>query len=475
VEPLASYFVGRVQQDYNAGNTIIGGIFTSVNREKGLSDILHRNAYSGGVDFVHFWNKRTWYVRGNIVFSKVNGSKEAILNTQTSFEHLFQRPGASELAVDSSRTSLTGTGGTIRFGKSGGKGGKRGQVFKFETGVTLRSPQLELNDIGFLLTTNEINHFTFAGLHFQKSFSIFRNARFNYNHWSRWDYSGKFIFQLFNTNAHVTLKNNWQTGTGVTWNPFDVSNNAFRGAATSRRPSGMGYFWYLSTDHRKKIQANINTNSFWGFEKTVIGKNYSATLLFQPINSFNISLSTAYSDYWRRQDQFVANINYNNSIRTIVSEVKQKTLRFVARLNYNITPDLTLQYYGQPFITRPVYSKFAYVVAPMAKKFDNRFQPYTASQVKLVNGGYQVDENGDGTADYRFGKPDFNFVEFQSNFVARWEYRPGSELYLVWSQGNTPDASADLNTPITSSLFDNAFASQSRNIFLIKWTYRFLK
>jgi hypothetical protein len=57
----------------------------------------------------------------------------------------------------------------------------------------------------------------------------------------------------------------------------------------------------------------------------------------------------------------------------------------------------------------------------------------------------------------------------------RWEYRPGSELYLVWSQGNTPDAFADLDTPIAESLFENAFAEQARNIFLIKWTYRFLR
>jgi hypothetical protein len=92
------------------------------------------------------------------------------------------------------RTSLSGTGGTLRFGKSAGKSGKLGQVFKFETGVTYRSPGLELNNIGFMLTANEINQFTWAGLQFQKAFSIFRNARLNFNHWAKWDGSGRVHF-----------------------------------------------------------------------------------------------------------------------------------------------------------------------------------------------------------------------------------------------------------------------------------------
>ncbi|MGC4104602.1 DUF5916 domain-containing protein [Ferruginibacter sp.] len=476
VEPLTSYFVGRLQKDFKHGNTIIGGIFTAVNRENGLSDILHRSAYSGGFDFLHYWRNRTWYIRGNVVYSHVTGTKEAILNTQTAFEHLFQRPGATELGVDSSRTALTGTGGTVRFGKIGGRPGRLGQVFKFETGFTLRSPQLELNDIGFMLTTNEINHFTWMGLHFQKPFAVFRNARLNYNHWSRWDYSGKFIFQLFNVNAHATFKNNWQTGGGFNWNPLEITNNALRGASAFRHPNGMGYSYYLNTDYRKKVQGSVSFSNFWGFENTTKGKDVSLSVIYQPTNALNISLSGSYSYYRRRQDQFVENVDFNNTIRTIVSQVKQNTLRFVARLNYNITPDLTLQYYGQPFITRPVYSNFAYVSSPMAKQYDDRFHKFAANQVKLNGDQYLVDENNDGITDYTFSKPDFNFVQFRSNLVARWEYKPGSELYLVWSQGNTADnAFNELDTPIVKSLFTNAFASQARNIFLVKWTYRFLR
>lgn len=477
VEPLTNYFVGRLQKDINGGNTIIGGIFTAVNREHGILDnYLHRSAYSGGVDFLHYWKNRTWYIRGNVVYSKVTGTKEAILNTQTAFEHLFQRPGAKEVEVDSNRTSLLGTGGTLRFGKIGGKEGKLGQVFKFETGVTFRSPELEMNDIGFMLTANEINHFTWAGLHYQKPFFIFRNARLNYNHWLRWDYSGQLLYQQVNHNMNATFKNNWQAGTSVTWNPYDVSNTSLRGAGSLRRPAGIGWNYFVVSDYRKKLYAQVSLFRFWGFQNTMDVKSAGLSIYIVPMNALSISLSANYDSYWRRQDQFVQNVNYNNGTRTVVAQVNQKTLRFTGRLNYNITPDLTVQYYGQPFLTRPLYSHFGYVSNAMAKNFRERITQYNPAQIAYINGSYSVDENLDGVTDYSFNKPDFNFVQFRSNLIVRWEYRPGSELYLVWSEGNTPDAYDELDTPVFQSLFNNAFTGgNARNIFLVKWTYRFVR
>ncbi len=476
VEPFTNYFVGRLQKDINEGNTIIGGIFTAVNREHGLDNILHRSAYSAGLDFLHYWKNRSWYIRGNVVFSKVQGTKGVILKTQTAFEHLFQRPGATAFKLDSNRTSLTGTGGTIRFGKSGGKAGKLGQVFRFETGVTYRSPELELNDIGFMLTTNEINHFTYAGVNYQQAFSIFRNARINYNHWLRWDFGGKLMYVQFNANTGASFNNNWQVHTALTCNPYDVSNNALRGSYALRKPGGLGWSFNANSDPRKKFWVSVNFFKFWGEERSIRFTNRGITFNVVPINSLSISLSANYDNNLRMQDQFVSNVKYNNGTRTIVAGVQQKTLRFTGRLNYNLTPDLTIQYYGQPYLTRPTYENFSYVVDPLAPKYNNRFVSYSPTQISLNNGTYSVDENRDGTIDYSFGKPDFNFVQFRSNMVVRWEYRPGSELFLVWSQGNTPDAYADLTTPVFNSLFDNAFGGgNARNIFLVKWTYRFLK
>lgn len=476
VEPLTNYFVGRIQKDMNGGNTIIGGIFTAVNREHGLDDMLHRSAYSAGIDFLHYWKKQTWYIRGNVVYTNVRGKKEVILNTQTAFEHLFQRPDAKGFTLDSNRTSLAGTGGTVRFGKIGGKPGKKGQILKFETGLTYRSPQLEMNDIGFMLTANEINHFTWVGLQYQRPISVFRNARINYNHWLRWDFGGKLLYVQFNMNTGATFKNNWQAGTSVTWNPYDVSNTALRGAGALRKPGGLGWNAYINSDYRKKLSVGVNAFKFWAEDNAISFANAGISLTYVPINPLSISISASYDNNRRNQDQFVRNINYNGTTRTIVAGVKQETIRFTGRLSYNLTPDLTIQYYGQPYLTRPTYRSFAYVVDPLADKYSNRFLPYLPNQISENNGTYLIDENRDGITDYSFGKPDFNFVQFRSNMVARWEYRPGSELFVVWSSGNTSDQFDDLQTPVFNSLFNNAFSGgNARNIFLVKWTYRFLK
>ena len=475
VEPLTNYFVGRLQKDIKGGNTIIGGIFTAVNREHGLDDMLHRSAYSAGFDFLHYWRNRAWFVKANVVYSNVNGTKEAIYNTQTAFEHLFQRPDAKEHSLDADRTSLSGMGATLKFGKIGGKQGKMGQIFKFETGITVRSPQLELNDIGFMLTSDEINHFTWAGMQFQRPFSVFRNARINYNHWLRWDYSGQLLYQQVNMNTHSTFRNNWQNGTGVTYNPYDVSNTALRGAGSLRRPSGLGWNYYIISDSRKKLYSQLDLFSFWGTDNTMRVKNIGLTLFYVPIDAFNISLSGNYESYWRRQDQFVENTSFNGVPRTVVAQVDQKTISFTARMSYNITPDLTIQYYGQPFLTRPLYRNFAYVTDALNKDYRNRFTAYNDNQLSFNNGTYSVDEDEDGIPDYNFQQPDFNFVQFRSNLILRWEYRRGSEFYFVWSDGNTADAFDDLDSPVFRSLTKNAFSGNSRNSFLVKWTYRFLK
>ena len=475
VEPLTSYFVGRLQKDIDGGNTVLGGIFTAVNRESGLEHLLHSQAYSGGLDFLHYWKKRAWYYQGNLIMSHVLGTAEAIYNTQTSFEHLFQRSNITEASVNSNRTSLTGTGGTFKIGKSGGQAGKRAEVFRFETGVTWRSPELEINDIGFLLTANEINHFAWGGFMFQKPFSIFRSGRVSYNHWARWDFAGQLLYLAFNANTHATFRNFWSAGVGVDWNPYEVSNNALRGASSLRKPPGMGTFAYINTDSRKKVYTNLNVSKAWGFGQTVRYDDYTLAVVSQPFNAFNISVSCGFNKFWRRQDQFVDEVLYQNEKRTIVGQVSQETLRLTLRLNLNITPDLTIQYYGQPFITRPLYSNFGYVVDPLNATYDNRFRQYTSDEISFADDKYHVDENIDGISDYSFHRPDFNFVQFRSNLVIRWEYRSGSELFLVWSQGNTPDVATDLSSPVSNILFDNVFNERAKNIALLKFTYRFLR
>ena len=155
VEPRTNYFVMRAQQDINKGNTLIGGMFTATNRnlsnipQNGL-EILHREAYSGGIDFLHHWKKREYYISAKSLFSHVAGSKEAISNTQLSSERYFQRPDNYHTEYNPNRKSLTGTGGQFIIGK------KSGDLVS-DLGVTWMSPGLEMNDVGFLPQTDMIN------------------------------------------------------------------------------------------------------------------------------------------------------------------------------------------------------------------------------------------------------------------------------------------------------------------------------
>lgn len=470
VEPLTNFFVGRFRQDLNEGNTVIGGVLTSVKRDLNdpSLDFLHRSATTGGVDFIHRWNNRSWALTGKAIFSQVAGSREAILATQTAFEHFFQRPDARHLKVDSTANSLAGTGGSLMLAKYGGK-------WVFQGGVTWRSPQLELNDIGFMVNTDEINHFFWGARRWVEPFGIFRRFQWNYNHWSRWDFSGRNTYQAINTNAHANFTNYWSIGGGITYENLDISNNALRGGPALRRPNGYGSFGYLQTDSRKKVTFSLNTFQGWSNHNIVRIQNYSINMNWQPMNAMSVSLRPAFERF-QRAEQYVTQLDYGNEVRFINGQVDQQTFSTTIRLNYNITPDLTIQYYGQPFISRGRYKDFNRLTnKPLARTFDERFNLFGDQNISYDANAeaYRVDEDGDQLVDYSFGQPNFNFIQFRSNLVLRWEYTPGSELFLVWSQGAT--AFDDPQQGLFRSLSDNLFGENARNIFLIKGTYRFMR
>ena len=445
---------------------------TAVNRDlkdTGL-DYLHESAYSGGLDLIHWMKDRTYFISANSVFSKVNGSTEAITETQRSFEHYFQRPDASHLEVDTSATSLFGHGGTV-------KGGKLNGNWKFEKGITWRSPELELNDIGFMVNADEINYFFWTGYQINEPFSVFQRMRFNYNHWSRWDFSGKNLYQAVNTNHHATFKNFWGYGTGITYENKDISNNGLFGGPALRKSRGFFHWFYLFTDSRKKVRFNLNYNNGWGYDpdesETVRFRGYSGGITVQPANALNFSVFPSYNVN-QRKIQYVTDLEWEGTTRYITGAVDQRTFSMTMRLNYSMTPNLTLQYYGQPFISRGRYNNFNYIEDALAVNFHDRVSFYKEGAINYDEESeeYIVDENLDGITDYSFGQPDFNFIQFRSNLVARWEYIPGSELFLVWSQNNT--FSGNPADDLIPSLSDNIFTNKAHNIFLIKLTYRFL-
>ncbi|MDB4584899.1 carbohydrate binding family 9 domain-containing protein, partial [Draconibacterium sp.] len=185
VEPLTNFFVGRLQKDFNEGNTYVGGIVTAVNRN--INDehleFLHKSAYSGGLDFVHKWNDKNWLLDVGFYASQVNGSEEALIRTQEAYSRTYQRPDADYVSLDSSRTSLSGHGGKFTIGKVGGK-------FKIAAIFNWKSPGLEINDIGFSPEVDEAMQILWAGYRWYEPFSIFRSANLNINQWTVYDFGG---------------------------------------------------------------------------------------------------------------------------------------------------------------------------------------------------------------------------------------------------------------------------------------------
>ncbi len=169
--------------------------------------------------------------------------------------------------------------------------------------------------------------------------------------------------------------------------------------------------------------------------------------------------------------QYIDKESYAGKDRYLFAAIDQKVLSASIRISYNVTPDLTLQYWGQPFIASGKYSAFKTISNPMADSYRDRFDVFTNNQISpLVDGEYNIDENTDGNIDYSIGNPDFNVQEFLSNLVIRWEYNPGSSVYLVWNQtrnGFIEDGDMNVGDDL-----DNLFEDKSHNVFLVKFSYR---
>jgi hypothetical protein len=151
----------------------------------------------------------------------------------------------------------------------------------------------------------------------------------------------------------------------------------------------------------------------------------------------------------------------------VVGRIDQTTIRLVMRATYMLTPNLSIQYYGQPFGTAGQYSKFKSIINANATEYNGR---YVALSPTLNTDTYWVDENNDAIQDYSFGRPDFNFGQFRSNMVMRWEYIPGSTFFLVWTRERN-GAFYDSHSEHKDYSFN--FDQKGHNIFLLKFTYRF--
>lgn len=466
IEPLTNYLVTRAQKDFNDNNSFIGVIFSATNRESAPNlDFLHRAAYSSGIDFRHNWKDRKYYVKGNLIMSTVQGSEEAILRTQKSIVHLFNRVDAGHVEVDPTRTSLTGTGGSLELGKAGGG------HWRYNGGVEWRSPELELNDVGFLRQADEVRQYSGVRYMTLQPFGKFRRISADAKQYGTFDYEGNFNGVGFDMYVNMQFESNWWFESGTGYQPANFSNAFLRGGPRWRFSDQNYAYMFFGSDNRKKFSLHLGQIYEWAAQNNASLQRYVLRLRYQPFDAFSLAMLTEYRNN-PNKTQYVAAANYGDLNRYVLGGIDQKTLFTSFRMNYNINPNLSVQYYGQPYISRGVYSGFNYVNDPTAGDLNDRIIRYSEEQIAFDEGQeqYVVDENTDGRADYSFAKPDFNFVQFRSNLVLRWEYIPGSEIYLVWSQGITE--LGDPGEKLFQALDTNLLQNQPQNIFLLKATYR---
>ena len=466
VEPLTNYFVGRVQKDFNDRNSFIGGMFTTTHRnmEDNIS-FLHTQAFSGGLDFKHNWRDRKYYLEGNAVVSHVQGSKEAILNTQQSIVHLFQRSDADHVEVDPNKTSLSGTGGQMEFGKGGGGN------WRYAAGAKWVSPELETNDIGYLRMADDIQQYVGVRRLFNEPTGWYRRMNFGIEQTSAFDFEGNYNRLGVEFGGFINYKNNWWSEFGAAHTPRIFANSFLRGGPRWRYNEENFFYFFSGTDRRKKASFDLGYVHSDATQNAFSLRRYVVRARYQPINSLSMSLVFEYEEN-PSKTQYVATRNYNNSAKYILGEIDQETVSATFRLDYNINPNFTIQYYGQPYIFKANYHDFNYVTNATAKDLNNRISYFGNNQVNLEDNVYSFDENLDGNTDYTIEDPDFAFVQFRSNLVARWEYIPGSEIFLVWSQGVT--GFGDVNNRFSAIVDDQLLRQRPQNTFLIKATYRFI-
>jgi hypothetical protein len=463
VEPLTNYFIARVQKDFDEGNTMLGGIITSTNRfiKDSQLEFLNHNAYTGGVDFLHYWNDKEYYVDAKFIGSIIYGSTEGIGILQNSSARYYQRPDANHVSFDSTRTQLSGYGGRIRIGK-----GSVG-LWRYSTGIHWRSPGLDLNDIGFMQTTDIIEQENAISYFVNQPVSIFRTYSIGLSQFNNWDFGMNHLSSGGGLSIYLEFLNKWAISTSTNYRSQELDTHILRGGDAMLVPASWSNSLYVRTDPSEKIFFDLNASL--SASENQSGRYYyiQPGLSIMPINTLKVSMSVNYSDNLNNLQYIdVRSVDGNN--RYILGKIKQQTLGATFRIDYNITPELSIQYYGSPFATVGKYSEFKSVTNPKAAEYSSR---YAILNPVLKDGSYEISENNNSVIDYTFGNPDFNFSQFRSNLVFRWEYRPGSQIYFVWAQDRT-----QYIMPGNNSVYDTAGdlrAVYPNNIFLIKFNYWF--
>ncbi|HEU4630724.1 MAG TPA: DUF5916 domain-containing protein [Gemmatimonadaceae bacterium] len=470
VEPLADYLAGRLRRDLRNGQTVLGAMVAGTVRDMGddvFDPLLSRRAGFGGVDFEHAWHDREWFVSGYAAASRVDASEAVIEGLQRNSAHYYQRPDADYLDLDPARTSLTGHMVELALEKNGTWWGSLDAVES--------SPGFEINDVGF---HGRVDYRALSGLFGYQNYQAGRHVRqrnyFVYGT-SAWNFGGTSIYQGVSANANVTLNNFWSFGASAGVNPRYSSDRLTRGGPLAELPASWRGSVNVGTDSRKVVYGSAFL-SYSHDESGASSTSLSLDVQARPSSSLNVSLGptlstqNSTSQYLRTVTDPLATATYG--ARYVFGDLHQTTLSLDTRIEWTLTPTLSLQTYVQPFVSAVRYERFKEFAAPRTYDFavygtDRGTIAYDAEARR-----YTVDPDGAGAApSFTFGNPTFNSRSLRGNAVLRWQYRPGSALFLVWQQQrNDSEAIGDFDAGRDVGAI---FRTVPRNVFLVKVTYWF--
>ena len=450
VEPQTNYFVARAQQDLRNGQSGFGLILTSVNRSlDDISSSLRRSAMTGGFDWRHRFLANNYQVSGYLAASRITGSEEAIALAQRCCVHNFQRPD-DEVEYDPTRTSLSGTAGSFNFSKVGG-GNTR-----FETWYSRTSPGYDINDIGFMGGDDSQAAGFWLGIRFDRPKYFYRRANINFNHWNNWTTEGLRTSFGGNFNAHAELMNAVWVHGGINANNYGLkvySDRMARGGPAVRRPPSWNTWFGIDGDMRKAVAPNFWFGTFSAAEEGSKGWWVDPGVRFTVSDRLQMHFTAGYSkDITGAQFYGIEGEPGAEGTHYLFARLEQRVTSAAARINFTATPSLSLQLYARPFIATGDYTNLMELDQPRSGEFTERFRPF-------------------GTSD----PSEFTFSSYQSNAVVRWEYRPGSALFLVWQQGRqlyddqTRDA-GNFNLPRDSY---RLFEQHPDNVLLVKASFWF--
>jgi hypothetical protein len=438
VEPRANYAVLRAQQDLRDGDAGLGVIVTGVNRatDTWSAPWMLRSAYVAGVSFRNRFGDRNYQVSGSFALSRVAGTPEAITRTQRGSVHYYQQPGDA-LAVDSTATSLGGYAAQIKVGKYGGG------ITRIESSLVRMSSGFEVNDLGYLR----------RALSFQTPTKLYRWAQINGNTWHHWNTSGAHIESAVNLNGHMGLHNNWDVHLGGTVNRLGgaMCDRCTRGGPLLRRDPGIYPWGGVNADSRRALVPGIWANlGFWdGGRSSSVGLDPYLQLRLSTRLAARIGASVYDAS---DNTQWFGNYTEDGATRYTFAHLDQTTVSLNLRVNYTLTPDLTFELYGEPFTSSGTYTDMREVgPTPDAARYDDRFLPYPTPADAATS---------------------FSFSQLRTNAVVRWEYRPGSTLFVVWAHGREGSAE-DGRRQSWHADFRDLFDRHPDNTFLVKVAYWF--